>query len=75
MDKIEIFAVEFEKLTSLIQLSAYMKGRINIDDLPSNEKIAEKYPCWLESLLDVISERATAMDKELEKIIKSMPKG
>ena len=75
MEKIEDFAVDLEQLTNLIQLSAFMQGRINIGELPSNEKIAAAYPCQLETLLDHIADRAAAMDQDLDGIIKSMMTG
>ena len=35
---LEQLSVDFEKLTGLIQLSAYMMGRINTDNLPDDEE-------------------------------------
>ena len=58
MDELTDFSVNREKLSCLIDLAAYMMGKINCECLPDNEEIKNNYPAWLESLLDTISDLA-----------------
>ncbi len=55
IDKMFEYSVNQEKLSYLIDLAAYMMGRINCECLPNNEEIRNNYPAWLKSLLDTLS--------------------
>lgn len=66
---LEQMSVDFEKLTGLIQLSAYMMGRINTDNLLDDEETKKNYPFWLESLLDSVADMAKAHEEKFDEII------
>lgn len=72
IESIENFSCDFEKLSSLINLSAFMMGKINVEGLPDNEEIRSNYPFWLESLLNTISKMADEQEHRLDEIIENM---
>lgn len=69
MNEMTNFSVNQEKLSCLIELAAYMMGRINCECLPDNEEIRNNYPAWLESLLDTLSDLAKKQNAEFDSLI------
>lgn len=69
MNEMTNFSVNQEKLSCLIDLAAYMMGRINCECLPDNEEIRNNYPAWLESLLDTLSDLAKKQNAEFDSLI------
>ena len=69
MDELTDFSVNREKLSCLIDLAAYMMGKINCECLPDNEEIKNNYPAWLESLLDTISDLAKKQNTDFDSLM------
>ena len=74
MDKITEYSVNQEKLSCLINLAAFMMGKINCECLPDNEDIKRNYPAWLESLLDTISDMAKKQNEEFDLLMNEISK-
>ena len=71
---LEEYSVNQERLSCLIDLAAYMMGRITCDCLPENDGIRNNYPGWLESLLDTASDIAKKQNKEFDSLMQSISK-
>lgn len=69
IDKQLEYSVNQEKLSCLLDLAAYMMGRINCECLPDNEEIKNNYPAWLESLLDTLSDLAKKQNTEFDSLM------